>query len=249
MSRLALLFLLASTPPARGTDSRTDGPTFLPCDLRMETPVPPSNAAKRHRVCVDKDVAIVSCVDGEVAMSAAEFHRLLDSGNVLRQLIYGGEGMIEELNLDVFRRFGVTVGGLCAIRACVRSGGVLPDDEDALARATSGTLRSSADALGGFAAVDTALKSQAARKTESELLKHRNAERPSADRAAIFQWRSVFQESGLNSSPGEAFSEVQDEGFEWASQEKVGAGHLVHGYIHHFRRLRSAVNDVGVSLT
>ena len=99
----------------------------------METPVPPSNAAKRHRVCVDKDVAIVSCVDGDVAMSAAEFHRLLDSGNVLRQLIYGGEGMIEELNLDVFRRFGVTVGGLCAIRACVRSGGVLPDDEDALA--------------------------------------------------------------------------------------------------------------------
>ena len=231
---------------------------LLDVSFAMDTP---AEAPKRQR---DKDTepaaVVLTCADGNAAMSAAEFNRLLEASPVLRQLIFGGGGMKQEekINDDVFLRYQVTTGTLSVIRACIHTGGVLPHDltrrsalEDALA-----DLREAAHRVGGFRSVDTALQAHAEREVETEATAHRAAERPSDDHAAMFQWRSVFQHlhprADQEQAFDQAFDQLQQDGFEWASQQPtmrpqvVNGAHDyrdVHGYVHHFRRPRTASNE------
>jgi len=105
-------------------------------------------------------------------MSAKDFWALVEEGNLLQYLIFGHPDMRDclEPQFDVFKKFDVTAEVLCVIQACIRSGGVLPEDTRACFKADLGELREAADRLGGFELVDAALSRYHAEKKKDKSL-------------------------------------------------------------------------------
>jgi len=183
---------------------------------------PWTKRARRAALQGQGEPVVVRCSNGDVAMSAEEFETFLESGNILRSLVYGRDNMREECKLDIFLRFSVTAEIVNVIRACIRGQGALPVDAAVRQMVESGDLRHWSDAIGGFPAVDEALRAYEARQTDlsrgAEMeRRRRTACSPATDEAELYDWRVVSHFGTVTIQ--DQIEQLQAENFLWASSE------------------------------
>ena len=106
------------------------------------------------------------CSDRQVVIGPDELREFCRAGNVIRGLIYGQQGGIGSAHpprVEIFSAW--SSGVLNLLRACVRNKR-MPSVAQAKQIIWSGELREFADALGGFAIVDTLLAEEERRNEE-----------------------------------------------------------------------------------
>ena len=192
---------------------------------------PDGELQTKSHICLN--VVVLYCDNGKVTMSKEEFTKLLNAGNILEQLVYGSDDMKKENNLDIFKQYHVTTGGLNLIRYCARTDGKLPDDEKTISFIEKGYLRDVAETLGGFPLVDAALKDHHQCKEAQKYTPCINPKNSMEDMGTLYGWHTCFEFSNfLNPEFTKYTIQFQSpEGFEWCSMERyetVGC--------HHFRR-------------
>ena len=160
-------------------------------------------------------------------MTEEEFETVLDASDVLRQLVYGGEGMRKESNFEVFRSFGVTAEGLNVIRACIRLHGRLPTDHMSQDLAKSGRLRHFADSLGGFNLVYEAL----------EKLEQWQLVTAQSDTTEEYEWRILPEARCGVTDFARQLDNLQKQDWQWISVQKPAAGEFF-TCLHTMRRKR-----------